>query len=120
MRLDCHSQRADVLRGRWSTVKVQEFLVDWPPDRWVADDPNAGGSPENPGELRLLWFTSPDEDGWFSLTATDPEGRPWSTFYRTQSQDTWGSLENVLASNLGAPLSIIGTVDLRHQPRRTR
>jgi hypothetical protein len=108
-------------RHNWSTVKIRDVLVDWPLDKWVADEPNPASFAGDPGQLRLLWFTSPDADGWFSLTATDRDGRAWSTFYRIQPQDAWRWLESALTSNLGAPLNVIGAIDTEQRPRtRTR
>ena len=65
-----------------------------------------------PGELRLLWFSVPDEDGWFSWTATDPQGASWSTYCRAPSHGVWRALERALSHSLRAPLKRIGDVDL--------
>jgi hypothetical protein len=93
-------------------VKVRDVLGDWPPLEWTADDPRSGSLTSAPGELRLLWFSVPDEDGWFSLTATDPQGASWSTYCRAPSHGVWRALERTLSHSLRVPLKRIGDVDL--------
>jgi hypothetical protein len=103
--------------GRLVGVKVREVFGEWPPRKWAADDPGSGSLTSAPGELRLLWFSVPDEDGWFSLTATDPQGASWSTYCRTPTQNVWRPLEKALGGSLREPLDLVGDVDLESIPR---
>ena len=95
-------------------VKIREVLGDWPPGKWAADD-GGGALASDAGELRLLWFSTPDEDGWFSLTATDPKGASWSTYCRT-TQSAWRSLERALGASLKEPLELVGDVEVDSRP----
>jgi hypothetical protein len=97
-------------------VKVRDAFQDWPPRKWAADDPS-GALQCDPRELRLLWFSEPDEDGWFSMTATDAQGASWSTYCRT-SADVWRSLEQSLGRCLREPLRVLGDVELESAKRR--
>lgn len=92
-------------------MKVSDVFRDWPPRKWAADDPKCGALTSDPRELRLLWFSAPDEDGWFSLTATDADGMSWSTYCRT-SDNIWRPLEQALAEYLKKPLGLVGDVEL--------
>jgi hypothetical protein len=94
-----------------ANVKIRDAFRDWPPRKWAADDPKSGAAPGDPRELKLLWFSAPDEDGWFSLTATDAEGASWSTYCRT-SEAVWGSLERSLRKHLREPLRLVGDIEL--------
>ena len=93
-------------------MRVRDVLGDWPPHDWAADDPRGGALTSVPGELRLLWFSVPDQDGWFSLTATDPQGASWVTYCRAPSHGDWRALEQALGNSLRAPLELIGDVDI--------
>lgn len=95
-------------------MKVREVLGDWPPGKWAADD-RGGALTSDAGKLRLLWFSTPDEDGWFSLTATDPEGASWSTYCRT-TQGAWRVLERALGASLKEPLELVGEVEIDSRP----
>jgi hypothetical protein len=92
-------------------VKVRDVFKDWPPLKWAAEDPAHGALESDAGDLRLLWFSAPDEDGWFSLSATDSQGVSWSTYYRT-SATIWRSLEHALKQSLREPLRGVGDVEL--------
>ena len=92
-------------------MKVREVL-EWPPGKWAADDGANGGPTGDPGALRLLWFSTPDEDGWFSLTATDSQGVSWSTYCRAPNHTVWRALERALGAALKQPLQHVGDLDL--------
>jgi len=96
-------------------VKVRDVFSNWPPLKWAADDPARGALESDPGELRLLWFSAPDEDGWFSLSATDSHGVSWSTYYRTTAA-VWRPLEHALKESLREPLKRVGDVELAPKP----
>jgi hypothetical protein len=92
-------------------VKVREVLEDWPPRKWASDD--AGNAlASDPGTLRLLWFSVPDADGWFRLTAIDSHDASWSTYCRAPAQIVWQALEAALAAALQQPLDRAGDVEL--------
>jgi len=99
-------------------VKVREVIGDWPPSKWASDEASSGSLTSDPGKLRLLWFSVPDQDGWFSLTATDSRGASWSTYCRTPpAQDVWHALERALGKSLKEPLDLVGEVALDHLAR---
>jgi hypothetical protein len=100
------------MRGRVVGVKVREVLQEWPPGNWAGDDGANGRPAGDPGKLRLLWFSTPDEDGWFSLTATDSEGESWSAYCRTPNHALWRALERTLGDSLKQPLQLVGDLDL--------
>jgi hypothetical protein len=93
-------------------VKVREVLQDWPPGKWAADEGGNGGPAGESGTLRLLWFSAPDEDGWFSLTATDSQGVSWSTYCRAPNDTVWRALERALGASLKEPLELVGDLEL--------
>ena len=92
-------------------VKVREALQDWPPGKWASDEAGSALTSE-PGKLRLLWFSVPDADGWFRLTATDSHGASWSTYCRAPTQIVWRALEDALAISLKQSLDRAGDVEL--------
>ena len=92
-------------------MKVREILRDWPPDKWTADDGNGRAPTDDAGKLKLLWFSVPDADGWFSLTATDSSGASWSTYCRA-SDGVWHDLERALHASLKRPLELVGNVEV--------
>jgi hypothetical protein len=92
-------------------VKVREVLEDWPPRKWAPDDAGSAFA-SDPGKLRLLWFSVPDADGWFRLTATDAHGTSWSTYCRAPAHIVWQALENALAASLKQTLDRVGDVEL--------
>jgi hypothetical protein len=97
--------------GRVVGVKVREVLRDWPPLKWASDDP--GNAPlRDPGELRLMWFSVPDVDGWFRLTATDSQNASWWTYCRAPAEIAWQALEAALAASLKQPLARAGDVEI--------
>jgi hypothetical protein len=97
--------------GRVVGVKVREVLQDWPPRTWASDD--AGNAlTSDPGKLSLLWFSVPDADGWFRLTATDSHGASWSTYCRAPEHIVWQALEDALAASLKQSLDRAGDVEL--------
>jgi hypothetical protein len=99
-------------------VKVREVIGDWPPHKWAPDDASSGSLTSDAGKLRLLWFSVPDQDGWFSLTATDSKGASWSTYCRTPpAQNVWHALEQALRKSLKEPLDLVGEVDLDYVAR---
>jgi hypothetical protein len=100
-------------------VKVREVLGDWPPDKWAADDGKGGALTGDAGKLRLLWFSTPDADGWFSLTATDSKGASWSTYCRV-TEDAWLALERALGACLKEPLELVGNVEVESATRPRR
>jgi hypothetical protein len=93
-------------------VKVREVLQEWPPGKWSAEDGADVGPKDDAGELRLLWFSTPDEDGWFSLTVTDSQGASWSTYCRTPNNSIWRALERALSACLKERLRLVGDLDL--------
>ena len=97
-------------------MKVRDILREWPPAKWAADDPRAGALTSDPGTLRLLWFSLPDGDGWFSVTATDAQGASWSTYCRAPVQ-VWRPLERVLGGALRMPLERVGDIELESTTR---
>ena len=97
--------------GRVVGVNVRELLEDWPPRKWAAED-DGSALTSDPATLRILWFSMPDADGWFRLTATDSEGRSWSTYCRTPAHIVWHALENALAVSLQQSLDVAGDVEL--------
>ena len=92
-------------------MKVRDVLGEWPPHNWAAADPQSRVLASDPGKLRLLWFSVPDGGGWFSLTATDPQGGSWSTYCRAPA-DLWRPIERALGGALRAPLELVGDIDL--------
>jgi hypothetical protein len=98
-------------------VKVRDVFGAWPPGAWAADDPKGGDLASAPGELRLLWFSAADADGWFRLTATDLHGASWSTYCRTPTRNVWPPLERALGESLREPLDLVGDVDLESMAR---
>jgi pimeloyl-ACP methyl ester carboxylesterase len=98
-------------------VNVRDVLGNWPPATWTADDPKGGALTSDSRELRLLWFSAPDEDGWFRLTATDPRGASWSTYCRAPTREVWPPLERALGQFLKEPLGIIGDAKLESRAR---
>jgi len=105
-------ERAEILAvDRVVGVKVREVLQDWPPSKWASDD--AGGAlTSDPGKLLLLWFSVPDADGWFRLTATDSHGASWSTYCRVPAHIAWQALEDALATSLKQSVDRAGDVEL--------
>ena len=93
-------------------MNVREALEGWPPSKWASDDSGSRALTSDPGTLHLLWFSVPDPDGWFRLTATDSQGASWSTYCRAPAQITWQTLENALAASLKQPLELAGHVEL--------
>lgn len=98
--------------GRVVSVKIREVLGDWPPHKWASDDAGCSALTSDDGELRLLWFSVPDQDGWFRLTATDSQGASWSTYCRTPTQAVWRAIERALGASLKQPLELVGDVEL--------
>lgn len=98
--------------GRVVGVKISEVLEDWPPRKWASDDAGSRALTSDPGELRLLWFSVPDADGWFRLTATDSQGASWSTYCRAPTRISWHVLEQALGASLKNPLDLAGDVEL--------
>ena len=93
-------------------VKVSDVISNWPLQRWTADDAAGGHLRGEPDQLRLLWFSSPDTEGWFRVTAVDDQQRGWSTFCRVENASQWPLLEITLSAKLRASLAEIGAVDL--------
>jgi len=94
-------------------MKVSDILEGWALRKWIPDD--AGGHEAfegEPGDLRLQWFTFPDEQGWFRVTATDAAQQGWSTFFRIEDSSIWPALEIKLTDKLRASLREIGNLDL--------
>jgi hypothetical protein len=102
-------------------VKVRDVFGDWPPEAWAADEAGSGPLTSAPGELRLLWFSVPDADGWFRLTATDTRGASWSAYCRTPAGHAWAPLERALGESLKETLDIVGDVEFepRVRPKAT-
>jgi hypothetical protein len=98
-------------------VKIRDVFGDWPPETWAADDLATGNLTSAPGELRLLWFSTPDADGWFRVTATDPRGASWTTYCRTPTENLWPTLERALGGALRKPLDLVGEVALESTAR---
>src|SRR5262245_12587408 len=97
-------------------MKVREVLQDWPPVKWAADEGGSTALTSEAGKLRLLWFSTPDADGWFSLSATDPTAASWSAYCRT-TKSVWLALERALGASLKEPLELVGDVELDSRPR---
>ena len=93
-------------------MKIRDVLEDWPPRKWASDDDGSRALTSDPGKLRLLWFSVPDADGWFRLTATDSQGTSWSTYCRAPVQIMWHAHELALAASLKEPLALAGSVAL--------
>jgi hypothetical protein len=100
-------------------MKVREVLGVWPPGQWAADDGNGNGLAPDASKLQLLWFSTPDADGWFRLTAVDSTAASWSTYCRT-TDGQWRALDRALAASLRQPLELVGNVELdtSAEPRR--
>jgi hypothetical protein len=100
-------------------MKVREVLGVWPPGQWAADDGNGNGLAPDASKLQLLWFSTPDADGWFRLTAVDSTAASWSTYCRT-TDGLWRALDRALAASLRQPLELVGNVELdtSAEPRR--
>jgi hypothetical protein len=92
-------------------VKVRDALGEWPPRKWGADDFQSSAISTDPGKLRLLWFSLPDGDGWFSLTATDAQGTSWSAYCRAPA-NLWRPIERALGGALRVPLELVGDIEL--------
>ena len=92
-------------------MKVRDVLDEWPPRKWAADDHESRVLASDAGKLRLLWFSVPDGDGWFSLTATDPEGASWSAYCRALAT-LWRPIERALGGALRVPLELVGDIEL--------
>jgi hypothetical protein len=97
-------------------VKVKDVISNWPLRKWTPDDAEHGNLRESPEQLRLLWFSAPDTEGWFRVTATDDEQRGWSTFCRVENASQWPLLEITLSAKLRASLAEIGAIDLAAGP----
>jgi len=93
-------------------VKVSDVISNWPLRRWTADDATGGHLRGEPDQLRLLWFSSPDTEGWFRVAATDAQQRGWSTFCRVENASQWPLLEITLSAKLRVSLAEIGAIDL--------
>jgi hypothetical protein len=94
-------------------MKVRDVVTNWPIKRWARDDaPQAAFPPTESEDLRLQWFGSPDDEGWFRIIATDSEQHDWSTFCRIEDSARWPALEIALGSRLRASLAEIGMVEL--------
>lgn len=92
---------------------VSDVIANWPVKRWARDDaPEAAYPPTDSEELRLRWFGSPDDEGWFRIIATDAEQHDWSTFCRIKDLATWPMLELALDAKLHASLAEIGVAEL--------
>ncbi len=102
-------------------MKVRDVIANWPLRKWTAEDASGGSLSGEPDQLRLLWFSIPDREGWFRVTATDNAQRDWSTFCRVDNPSQWPILEITLSAKLRASLAEIGAIDLRESeahPRR--
>lgn len=99
-------------------MKVRDVFVHWPPHKWAPDDRSVGALTTDPGELQLLWFSAPDDDGWFSLTAIDSRGASWSTYCRAPTLTLWNPLERALGESLRVALELVGDVDLQLAARK--
>jgi hypothetical protein len=97
-------------------VKVKDAISNWPLSKWTADDAEHGSLSAGPEQLRLLWFSALDTEGWFRVTAIDAEQRGWSTFGRVENPSQWPLLEITLSAKLRASLAEIGAVDLGASP----
>ena len=98
-----------------SSLKVQEFLQEWPLSGWHTSW-FSGSNPlplaNDPGELRLSGFTGPSRNGWFSVVAADFEGREWSTSFCVDRPEMHAGFELVLATSVTASLVDIGELDI--------
>ena len=97
-------------------MKVKDAISNWPLSKWTADDGEHGDLREGPEQLRLLWFSALDTEGWFRVTATDTDQRGWSTFCRVENPSQWPRLEVALSAKLRASLAEIGALDLAAGP----
>ncbi|HET8698015.1 MAG TPA: hypothetical protein VFO94_11040 [Gammaproteobacteria bacterium] len=92
-------------------MKVRDAIANWKAARWAdLSDPSLHAVDLN--ELRLQWFSMPDEDGWFRLTAVDAHRHAWSAFCRIDDVDRWPRLLDVLSHSLHSPIAEIGARDL--------
>jgi hypothetical protein len=98
---------------------VSDVITNWPVKRWARDDAHeAAYPPTDSEELRLRWFGSPDDEGWFRMIATDAEQHDWSTFCRINDLAEWPTLELALGAKLRASLGEIGVVELGQPSKR--
>jgi hypothetical protein len=93
-------------------VKVSDVLEGWSLRKWTSDDALDRAFEGEPGDLRLQWFTFPDPQGWFRITATDANERGWSTFFRLDDAAVWPALEIKLTDKLRASLREIGGLEI--------
>ena len=94
-------------------MKVSDLISNWSRKRWARDDgPQTIFAPVDPDDLRLRWFSTPDDEGWFRVIATDSKQRDWSTFCRIDELGRWPVLELTLSRKLQASLAEIGALDL--------
>ena len=94
-------------------MKVREVIRNWPLKRWARDDsPHGVFPPIEADDLRLHWFSTPDDAGWFRISATDSEHCHWSTFCRVDDLAAWPALERALSRKLRASFEEIGASDV--------
>jgi hypothetical protein len=94
-------------------MKVSEVITNWPIKRWAADDaPGAAFPSTESANLRLCWFSTPDNEGWFRMIATDSEQRDWSTFCRVDDLAKWPALEITLSAKLRTSLEEIAGLEI--------
>lgn len=94
-------------------MKVRDVILNWPAKRWAPDEKSEPQTtPAEPKELRLRWFSTPDREGWFRMTATDREQREWSAYCRIDDLAKWPLLETTLSAQLHALLEDIDGLEL--------
>lgn len=94
-------------------MKVRDVILNWPAKRWIPDETNQPQMlPAEPRELRLQWFSTPDREGWFRMTATDREERDWSAYCRIGDLAKWPVLEMTLSAQLHASLAELDGLEL--------
>jgi hypothetical protein len=94
-------------------MKVRDAITNWPVKRWAAEDAqHASPRSVDSSLLKLRWFSTPDDEGWFRVVATDTEQQDWSTFCRVHDVTLWPALESTLSAKLRATVEEIGALEI--------
>jgi hypothetical protein len=102
-------------------MTVSELIANWSVKRWASDEgPYTSFPPTESENLRLRWFGSPDDEGWFRIIATDSDHRDWSTFCRLKDLASWPALERALVDKLDVSLAELAHVELGKSAQANR
>jgi hypothetical protein len=94
-------------------MKVRDAITNWPVKRWAAEDARQVSLPlVDSSALKLRWFSTPDDEGWFRVVATDTEQNDWATFCRVHDVTIWPALESTLSAQLRANVEEIGALEI--------